>query len=476
MAVDDPQTDTILNFITDRQRRIGKNARGFLFVTLLLSALATALSMLSGNEIIPQPQDSITSGFTSLHATISYVASVLSQVSMWFFSIISLFFPAFISATAYWGTAASESPLKTRSHRWLSLGASTLAPIVMFAFAWVQLPNIRGNGVNLDESIVVLAFALLIGGLLIAASFRLVDRVPRQRLPVKFALYSSILYISMLMAFGLEQSVLILCTLLGILFYLIWDTDKIPDLMSEIALFDLEPALADRVRDLMTQDDRLLVSKVEASIRRERLDSKQKELEQDRLESDISREESRRHSIEAVEKARQRQLEKIDEAITKQQDTRIETTAAALDILMEQYDKALTVKQEQQLASIKDGSTSLTAEELEKELSEVMQGLSGTGIPEIAAQMKKNIEIAYDEQVARLTKVEDTPVKQSFDELPEAEQLEIANRLKETTGITNRVKYLKRMGFDMDEAKRVLTEVTGEFSEFTFTTTWHKEK
>ena len=282
MAVDqNPAPLTIVEFVERRQIFLKSKIQWFFMATSAVSVLGATISFVGSSKTAIFKSGPASTDNPGIAFVISLIAFILSQAALWFFAVLALAFPIFVAIFAYASSGKLESPISTNSYKWFQLGISTILPLALFSVAWTSLPEIVDNTSPVFIVDQYLFMTVAIGSLVVAAAFYFINALlSKDQLNLRFSLYSFTLYAAILFSFGRGSEIYSYSALFGTLIYLTIDSRALSTILYEIAIYDLDNDIAAKVREIVAERDKTVVSASEERLRQQRLLNKKNEAEQ----------------------------------------------------------------------------------------------------------------------------------------------------------------------------------------------------
>lgn len=397
------KSDSLLEMLYERQRRILKHLPNFARVTLAVAVmgfLATSIVQWFSGINPVERLGLVTLSQPTLGVVISFLLTLFSVLVMWVFVIWSLSFIPFIVYHAYKVSQQSKVAIGNRAFRWLQLYAATFLPMATFAVVWTSVPtenNVVFQLNSLSEIVLILSGTVVIA----LALWGLNSQIPPRFVAVRIALLSTMLYASLFLTYGLGYNLISYTTLLGILTYLTFGAGELEKVGRRLITYDIDPEIAEKISKLATKNQDVKSKKDEVRIRKV-------DLEITKIEQ--------QYDIEAVQAENEAGLnEQLANILKTKADINKQTSQAKLRMLQQKYELLQSLH-----------------ESLSKELEEKME----KALPEIIRQWKNDMKdatpgVLQDKMNNLLSKIsyETAGIPESLDEVRN-EMLQVTNEIQ----------------------------------------------
>lgn len=265
------QDSPLVLSLEERQKRVLARLPGFAKVSILTAGLAfSATTVIQGimdppiakQFGLPSPLSSLTIG-----TFVAVLLAAFSAVTTWLFVIWSLTFIPFLGYHTYKAAQQAAVPVGTRGLRWIQLYTCTFLPMAVFAAAWNSLATVHPGRASISGIDLLL---ILVGAAIVAALLWFTNRIPIKLVALRLSVLSIMLYASLFLTYGLGYSTAAHSALFGILGYLTFGLGDLEELGRRVMMYDVDPAVADRLFDLQTRrqlvrtrGDELVVQRME---------------------------------------------------------------------------------------------------------------------------------------------------------------------------------------------------------------------
>lgn len=278
------QGSGLLELLEDRQKYILSKMPSFFKNTIIIALVGFVITFILQwitNSLPPDRYGLVSLTQPTLGSIMAVILSLLSVLIMWVFVIWSLFFIPFVSYNAYKAAQHSRLPIGNKPFRWVQLYATTFLPMSIFAIAWssyaTEASNFTTRLAGVTDFVIVIFGAILVAVIIWGANLL----VPSRLLALRLALFSTLLYATLFIAYGGGYSLASYAMLFGILGYLTFDQEKIEELGRRIATYDLDSRVAEQLNDIAIKNQKLQSTQDEINAKEAELQTKYKLQEQE---------------------------------------------------------------------------------------------------------------------------------------------------------------------------------------------------
>lgn len=272
----------LLSKVQERQKAILKKLPKYFITTIVIAVLGIIFTSIteSANPISSSRLFKLSSA--SLVDIITLILNLFSILMLWLFVIWAISFIPFIAIQAHKSSEKIKFELETKSFRWIQLYSSSFIPMIIFSFAWLSLPKYTYIEVPLSSPLELIKMVLV--GIFIWGLLYLVTSVVKKQTALNVAFISTLLFISLYIAFGVGYGGIAYSTLFGILFYLATNFELLEELGKRIAMFDIDPVIVDKVistgvthQEIKASEDELALRGLELGLKKKKSSQKQNE-------------------------------------------------------------------------------------------------------------------------------------------------------------------------------------------------------
>lgn len=292
MRVENVTESDLLIKIRERQTLILCSLQKYGLVLLVLSFLGLAGTGIlayyngdSSSDIVKI----IKSTPASLTGLLSITFTLMANMIIWYFVVLSLTFVPFVAWKANNISAKVAIPISSRSMKWLQLYFSTLLPLVIFAIIWLSLPDSAQTAILKLPTIGEIPYVLVGGAVICGFLWLLLSLVPKRLVTVHLTSLSMIFYATLLLAFGVGYNSVAYSTMLGTLFFLTFSFPGIEDIGKRIAIYDVDNDLIEEIATLTRDQHKIRLEEDKFAVRKKVNEHERRKLEikyeQDNLEN-----------------------------------------------------------------------------------------------------------------------------------------------------------------------------------------------
>jgi signal transduction histidine kinase len=391
-----PPDQSIIEILQKRQRYILARLPVFAKVTFLASGIVLAVYSLA--RLI----DGSTGGSTTeinfkninLAMVIAGVLSLISNFAIGVFVVWSLFFIPYIGYHAHRASRDTPKPVATRDLRWIQLYAATFLPMAVFAIAWTSIATTTDGRYTLRIETPIDLLVLVLGiGVVVGAIFAINRLIPVKLAAIRLSFFSSLLYLSLFLAYGRGVTMASHSMVFGILLYLMFWAGDFSELARRISLHDIDSRLAERFEQIVARYEDVQNLKDETHLSRKEHEAqatKQKlQIEVQQSESDLALgaqlADMRAKKLSLTKKMNEVQLEVLEK--------KIDTYGAVFGILSGEMRSRLGDDIPLQIAELKTNVKNLSPEEIQVRMNQIMHRLNDSlqGIPESLAGLRTQL-------------------------------------------------------------------------------------
>ena len=366
--------NSLLNTLRLRQKRLMADLLQFLRISIVIAFagfLITAIIQWATGNFPAQHRGLLALSNPTLGSLIASFLSLISILVMWIFTVWSVILVPYISIQAYKISRELEIQVGTKALRWAELWISTFLPLVIFAMIWniVADPNSVAelDITTLGDGLVVLAGSIIVVGLL-----WLINSIPTRYVTVHLAVISSLLYLTLLLTYGVGFGLASNCMLFGVLIYLTFGLEKFGDLVRRITVYDLDSDIVEKLQLLMNEVKKAETQRDATSVIKEiNLKEQETKLEQMGQDTQI----------------------RMDAFLLKILQTKYDRTQQIFNILSSQLSQKLDISINEQIEQLQRESSMLTQEELERRTSMIMSSITSAteNVPEQLATLRQQV-------------------------------------------------------------------------------------
>ncbi len=397
LATPQKPTDSLLEVLQERQESILSRLPNFAKVTIPIATLGFALTFVIklfadtsfraqvSNMLLSQP----TPG-----SIIALVLSIVANLIIWVFVVWSLSFVPFIAFYAYKASRKGVASVVTKPFRWVQLCASTFLPMAIFATAWISFANEGKSNVVVQITSVGDVIFVVFGTAFVVAILIAKNKwIPVRLAAVRLSLFSSLLYLSLFLAYGRGVGLASHSMVFGILIYIMFGSSQLAELARRITILDIDHEIAKRFDDLLNrhqelrskQDNTYLMQKEhEAQSSQHQLD-----LTISRAGSDMDLEQQ----LAGIRKKKLSLNQKMNEVQLQIFEKKIQTLTDGFDILSSEFSERMGREIPQKLRDLKENVKTYSPQEIHTRLSLIMTEMNTSleGIPESLEELRAKL-------------------------------------------------------------------------------------
>ena len=413
---DNIQTDnSLLDKIENRQKQILSKFSIYLisvFSITLLGFISTTFVKYNSSETSIARIGLVTIQNPSLGSIVAFLLNVFSSLMLWIFVLFALSFIPYIAYRAHIVSTKTQISFGTKSFRWIQLYSSTLLPTVIFALAWSSLPNTTPIIMKLS-SFKEGAYVILgsVGIWLFLWFF--LKLIPLKYITIHISILSSLLYISLFIAYGFGYGLVAYSTLFGIFFYLTFSFNKIEEIGRRISIFDIDPDLAEQVNEatinkhqvnirraaLEVKKQKVLLKKSKLEVNNEDMEIEQEQTEQDRKLDQLNDDKSIIKHHSDIRKTKIEFSANVKDTTLGVFKKRVQLLKDMYGIVSNELDERMTKQIPKKIKELQNNVKNYSAENLKIEMQKINREMESSleGFPESLKELQQQMNEAVRE-------------------------------------------------------------------------------
>jgi signal transduction histidine kinase len=279
--------------------------------------------------------------------------------------------------------------------------------MAVFAIAWNSFAgnNERAYTLRIESRVDLLV--LLLGTGLVVGSITAINRlIPVRLAAIRLSFFSTLLYLSLFLAYGQGVTMASHAMVFGILLYLMFGAAELSELARRISLHDIDTKLADRFEQIISRHDHVQNLKDETQLNRKEHEA---QATKQKLQIEIAQAEGDLALGSQLSDMRVKKLDltkKMNEVQLKVLEKKIDTYGQIFGILSGEMHLRLSDEIPGQIEELRNNVKNLTPEEIQTRMNRIMQQINNSlqGIPESLAELRTQL-LATTTEIERQTRL-----------------------------------------------------------------------
>lgn len=383
--------DKLIRGLDERQQASLENLPNYGKVTtviaLVILTLGIGIQALTGT--LPNEQIQLVKALQrpSIGGVLSFALTLIAHIINAVFAIWATSFIPYFALKSYKASQKIKIPLRTNVSKWIQLFAAVFLPVFAFAIFASNFPGSNAHfivNLNLNDALLIISGTLIVWIVL----YTTVKFIPLKLVVIHLTIYSMLLYSVIFCAYILGFGTITYAAVLGMMFFLMFSSNKLGEVARRISIYDIDSTIADKVSAVSNRENTIKVKEAEADV--------------SKLDQELGNRVEKLNSEEDVNKRLQQIKSTRLEFNSKVGKTKLEILNKKLDFynqlfssLSEEYDLKVTDELPTLLKDFKTNVKNMSPQQLSETMDDIINRVNISldtipkGLDNLRVEMKK---------------------------------------------------------------------------------------